>query len=119
MATDPADIRPLPDDVAAELKRLVERWRQLPLDQALSYAAPLRAEAGELFERVARAHGRLTGPVEVPDLGPATALDQLMVAAFDVVQLGGDHDVVRQVLARVRSSIAAPATRHTGGGAGR
>ncbi len=85
--------------------RLAERWQQLPLDQALSYAGRLRIVAQELFDMVAGRDGSMVGdtcgPVDdrtekgtstgssaiVPDLGAAAALDQLRVAVYDATQL--------------------------------
>lgn len=68
----------LPAEVADDLTRLVRRWHQLPLDQALSVSAPVRA----LIERYAD----LVHPgIPVPDLGPAALPDQLTVLAYDAL----------------------------------
>jgi hypothetical protein len=60
---------------------VVERWRQLPLERALSYAGCVRALVQALAERVAAADGV---PVSVvPDRGPETLMDQLTVLVHD------------------------------------
>lgn len=76
-----ADGSPVPGAVAAELERVVRRWQQLPLDHALSYAPQVRGLAQEL------AHAFGAG-ARVRDLGPATALDQLVVTVFDACGAG-------------------------------
>jgi hypothetical protein len=60
---------------------MVERWRQLPLDHAFSYAGRVRALVQSLAERVAEANA-LPACV-VPDCGPATLMDQLTVLVHD------------------------------------
>ena len=60
---------------------MVERWRQLPLDRALSYAGLVHALVQSLADAVATANG--VGPSAVPDLGPATLMDQLTVLVHD------------------------------------
>ncbi|AKU15955.1 hypothetical protein [Luteipulveratus mongoliensis] len=95
---------PVPDDVAVELKRAVQRWHQLPLDRALAHATVLRALVQELADAVATADGR---PAEVvPDLGPRALPDQLTVMAYDVCQLDlqGDLSLARR-LVDVRRSL--------------
>ena len=52
-----------------ELQRVVERWRQLPLDHALSRMPVVRPVVQGLADAVADVEGR--PHVEVPDLGPA------------------------------------------------
>lgn len=79
---------PVPDVVATELERVARRLHQLALDHALSHAPALRALAEELAEELAGSlrgpdEGRPPGPVELRDLGPATALDQLRVCIHD------------------------------------
>jgi len=71
-----------------ELQRLVERWRQLPLDQALSRMPVVRPVVQGLADAVADAEGR--PHAEVPDLGPGTVMDQLTVMAYDAAQAGLD-----------------------------
>ena len=73
---------PVSEEAGAELQRLVERWRQLPLDRALSYSGPVRALVQSLADRGAQLSG--IPPAVVPDLGPATLMDQLTVMVYDV-----------------------------------
>lgn len=75
---------PVPDVVATELERVARRLHQLALDHALSHAPALRALAEELAGSLRGSdEGRSPGPVELRDLGPATALDQLRVCIHD------------------------------------
>ena len=60
---------------------MVRRWHQLPLDHALSYAGPVRALVQSLADQVGAATG--ARDAEVPDLGPATLMDQLTVMVYD------------------------------------
>ena len=60
---------------------MVERWRQLPLDHALSYDGCVRALVQALADRVAEANG--VPASVVPDCGPATLMDQLTVLVHD------------------------------------
>jgi len=60
---------------------VVRRWHQLPLDHALSYAGPVRALVQSLADQVGAATG--ARDAEVPDLGPATLMDQLTVMVYD------------------------------------
>jgi hypothetical protein len=75
---------PVPNQVSeveVELRRVVERWHQLPLDRALSQAGRVRALIQSLADAVAEATG--VQPSVVPDLGPATLMDQLTVLVHD------------------------------------
>jgi len=72
---------PVPEEVGAELQRVVQRWRQLPLDHALSYAGRVRALVQSLADQVAEATGVRASMV--PDCGPATLMDQLTVMVYD------------------------------------
>ena len=60
---------------------MVQRWHQLPLDRALSYADRVHALAQTLADQVAEATG--VAASEVPDCGPATLMDQLVVLVYD------------------------------------
>jgi hypothetical protein len=60
---------------------VVERWRQLPLDHALSYAGRVRALVQSLADEVAAATGVRASAV--PDCGPGTLMDQLTVMVHD------------------------------------
>ena len=89
-----------------ELRRLVERWQQLPLDQALSRMPAVRSVVQRLADVVADAEGR--PHVEVPDLGPAVVIDQLRVVVYDAQRSTGDDDVdlVFDELTRLRRKLA-------------
>jgi hypothetical protein len=75
---------PVPEDVSTELQRVVERWRQLPLDHALSCSGFVRALVQALADGVAEANG--VPASGVPDCGPATLMDQLTVLVYDASQ---------------------------------
>jgi len=72
---------PVSQEVSAELERVVGRWRQLPLDRALSYSPDVRALVQSLADGVAESTG--LPPAAVPDCGPATLMDQLTVMVYD------------------------------------
>lgn len=67
--------------ISTELRRVVERWQQLPLDQALARMPVVR----ELVQRLAdgAADAAAVPRVTVPDLGPAVVMDQLTVLVHD------------------------------------
>lgn len=71
-----------------ELGRLVERWQQLPVDQALSRTPAVRPVVQQLADAVADVEGRPRVPV--PDLGPGVVMDQLTVMVFDAAEAGLD-----------------------------
>ncbi|MHB8184545.1 MAG: hypothetical protein ACYDDU_00400 [Dermatophilaceae bacterium] len=71
----------MPREVSTELQRVVERWRQLPLNHALSQAGRVRALVQSLADGVAEANGVPLSAV--PDCGPATLMDQLTVMVYD------------------------------------
>jgi hypothetical protein len=71
-----------------ELQRVVERWRSLPLDHALSRMPVVRPVVQRLADAVADSDGR--PPVPVPDLGPRVVMDQLTVMVFDAAEAGLD-----------------------------
>ena|GEM_PF-309259 len=99
--TEPGTPRsPVRQEVATELQRVVDRWRQLPLDHALSYAGRVRALVQSLADAVAMGDGMgdamrdgmgngmangapAPSVPAVPDLGPATLMDQLTVLVHD------------------------------------
>lgn len=72
----------MPQEVAVELRRVVERWQQLPLDHASSRMPLVRDLVQALADRVAEQGGR--SPVPLPDLGPAVVIAQLRVMVHDV-----------------------------------
>jgi hypothetical protein len=75
----------VPQEVSAELQRVVRRWQQLPLDRALSCMPRVRLLLDHLAAATAIAG---TPPAAVPDLGPASAMDQLTVLAYDACEAG-------------------------------
>jgi hypothetical protein len=71
---------PVPQEVSDELRRVVRRWQQLPLDRALSCLPAVREVLDDLAGRA------------VPDLGPAVVMDQLTVLVYDACAAGmGDR----------------------------
>lgn len=72
----------VPQEVSTELKRVVERWQQLPLDHALSRMPLAREVVQALADRVAGSRGGASRTV--PDLGPAVVMDQLTVMVHDL-----------------------------------
>ncbi|MBK8470212.1 MAG: hypothetical protein WAR57_13330 [Candidatus Phosphoribacter sp.] len=102
MATDLREPRLVPDPVRDELDRLAERWRQLPLDQALGVSEVVLATAQRLADEVAARTGM--PPAHLPDLGPAVVLDQLRVQAYDAVQAAMDGDLADR-LAQLRRAL--------------
>jgi hypothetical protein len=84
---------------------VAERWRQLPLDHALSRMPLTLALVQQLADLVAGLRGRPAQ--QVPDLGPAVVMDQLTVMVYDLyaTQPGTDRaDVVSQ-LSGIRKSL--------------
>jgi hypothetical protein len=88
-------VSPVPTQVGAELERVVRRWQQLPLDRALERSGAVRRLVQQLADRADLADlagrggsGRRSGDrmpsALVPDLGPATLMDQLTVMVHDV-----------------------------------
>ncbi len=66
----------MPQEVSAELRRVLERWRTMTPVQSEVGALPMRALVGDL----ARESG---AQVPVPDLGPHVLPDQLAVVVHD------------------------------------
>ena len=81
-------IDPRSEAVRLELRRVAQRWQQLPLGHATSCAPAARSAAERLLQ---------DGPL--PDLGPAAALDQLRVASFEACRDGRDDDVLTELTA--------------------
>ncbi|WP_020144933.1 hypothetical protein [Terracoccus sp. 273MFTsu3.1] len=99
---------PTPHEVSDELRRVVERWHQLPLDHALSRMPSVRALVQSLADRVAAARGASGSDAPpVPDLGPAVVMDQLAVMLFDLFRAEPDADprVVAEGLAGIRRAL--------------
>jgi hypothetical protein len=82
---------------------VVERWRQLPLDRALSYAGRVRALVQSLADGVAAVDG--VPASLVPDLGPATLMDQLTVMVHDASRAGLTSTLAED-LATLRRELA-------------
>jgi hypothetical protein len=83
----------VPQEVAAELRRVVLRWQQLPLEDATSAVPQVRRVFGEL------------GGAAVPDLGPAVVMDQLTVLVYDACD-SGRVDGLGARLAELRHELA-------------
>ena len=66
---------------------MVQRWRQLPLDHALSCVPAVRALLDELA-LLPTSPGKDTSGAVVPDLGPAVLMDQLAVLVYDACLAG-------------------------------
>ncbi len=106
MTVTPGD-SPIPPGVAVELKRVVERWHQLPLDRALPCVPVVLEAVQRLADRAAVAGGHPEGAPPVPDLGPAVVMDQLAVVVHDVCALSPrreDADVAG-LLAGIRHAV--------------
>ncbi|MGB8383627.1 MAG: hypothetical protein WCG47_20655 [Dermatophilaceae bacterium] len=93
---------PVPQGVQDELRRLGERWQQLPRTQALRYAGRVHALVQALADRVAQA--QRAPSVDVPDLGPAVVMDQLRVLAYDAAA-AGVGDGLEEALAALRRAL--------------
>jgi hypothetical protein len=104
MTVSQTPVSPVPADVGTELQRVVERWRQLPLAHALSYAGRVRALVQSLADRVAAATGDPAS--EVPDLGPATLMDQLTVMVYDASATATRSTAARSIATGATSTLA-------------
>ena len=71
---------------------MVQRWRQLPLDHALSCVPAVRS----LLVDLAGDDAHL-----LPDLGPAVVMDQLAVLVHDAYEKGGQGVVTDSLAARL------------------
>jgi hypothetical protein len=60
---------------------VVQRWHQLPLEQALLHADQVRSLVQSLADAVAEANG--FSAAFVPDCGPGVLMDQLTVMVLD------------------------------------
>jgi hypothetical protein len=83
----------VPPEVAEELRRVVLRWQQLPLDRATQCLPQVRRLLDDLA--VAR----------VPDLGPAVAMDQLTVLVYDACE-AGDQEALAARLVELRRDLS-------------
>ncbi|HEY7719644.1 MAG TPA: hypothetical protein VH915_12845 [Pedococcus sp.] len=84
---------PVPPEVAEELRRVAQRWQQLPLGHALSCMPRLRALLDDL------------AGTSVPDLGPAVVVDQLTVLVHDACAAGESAGLAER-LAGLRRELA-------------
>ena len=87
---------PVPQEVSAQLQRVVRRWQQLPLDHALLCVPTVRALLVELAGDDA--------PL-LPDLGPGALMDQLTVLVHDACT-GGEVEAAA-LEHRLRDLLAA------------
>ena len=94
---------PVPEPVRTELARVEQRWRQLPLDRAERSAGAVREMVQRLADAVAERRGQ--DPWPVPDLGPATLMDQLGVMVYDASEVGLLEDLEGQ-LGDLRRALA-------------
>ena len=81
---------------------MVRRWRQLPLDHAVSGMPRVRLLLEELAGRA------------VPDLGPAVLMDQLTVLVYDACEAGRCEGLDER-LATLRRSLTEPGRGGPGG----
>lgn len=99
---------PVPAAARTELERLGRRWQTLPLAQALLAAPALRQLAQQYADELATHADRPGEPAaQIPDLGPATSYDQLVVLVYEVARsrAGRDRDALVEDLARVRREL--------------
>jgi hypothetical protein len=100
---------PVPQEVSDELGRVVERWRQLPFDHALSRMSLTADLVQRLADDVAESRNRARE--QVPRLGPAVLMDQLTVmvhdhcAAFDAARPGTRVSDVAAELSGIRQAL--------------
>ncbi|MDQ2782166.1 MAG: hypothetical protein M3Y26_06475, partial [Actinomycetota bacterium] len=80
----------------------VERWRQLPLDHALSRMPVVRALIQQLADSAAEEEGRARIPV--PDLGPSVVMDQLTVMVHDAAS-GAGAEAMADRLVELRRAL--------------
>jgi hypothetical protein len=98
---------PVPQEIATELQRVVQRWQQLPLDRARSHSRQVRALVQSLADGVAEVTGMPASTV--PDCGPATLMDQLTVLVYDTYPAAVSSPqatTLRQDLADLRHQLA-------------
>lgn len=87
---------PVPQGVADELRRVVRRWQQLPLDHALRCVPAVRQVLADLAP---------ADVPDVPDLGPAVVMDQLTVLVYDACG-AGRAEGLEAALAGLRRQLA-------------
>ncbi len=90
---------PIPQQARTELERLARRWQQLPLDRALAHVPAILELAQQYADAARRActaqdlGAGEAGPDTLPDLGPASVIDQLTVTAYDLMSLDRAPDL--------------------------
>jgi hypothetical protein len=89
----------VPPEARLELDRIRRRWAELPLERADAGRPVLRGLLARLAERSADGAGH-----EVPDLGPAVAVDQLAVLVWDAYAVGRGHGIP-ELLAALRRDL--------------
>ncbi|GAB78019.1 hypothetical protein SAMN05421595_0535 [Austwickia chelonae] len=106
------------DAIRAELERLGRWWRTLPLPQALVRVAILRSYAQSCADECADLLGR--PQEELPDLGPATLWDQVMVVTYDLSALRGADgpDALAKRLVLLRRQVTGQVGQRTSGKSG-
>ena len=75
----------MPAGVRVELKRLAERWSQLPIDRALRHVDAVHAYALDLAVADARGRGQPAGlaATVLGDPRPERVIDQLAAVLYD------------------------------------
>jgi len=84
---------PVGESARTEINRLAHRWHSLPVGHARSAGVLAREVAAEWLGE------------PLPDLGPATALDQLRVAVYEQARSGADDTVLGERLAQLRRAV--------------
>lgn len=101
---------PVPQGVADELRRVVQRWQQLPLDHALRCVPDVRDVIARLVTLgITEGAGAEVPRPRVPDLGPAVVMDQLTVLVYDACAADsspGRAAEVQTLLAGLRRTLA-------------
>lgn len=104
----------VPTQVGTELERVVRRWQQLPLDRALECSFAVRALVQQLADLAdtagrggsgGRSGDRMPSAL-VPDLGPATLMDQLTVMVHDACAADAMSETeLAEALSRLRRQL--------------
>lgn len=96
---------PRPAPIVAELARIEGHWRVLALRTAQQHAPRLREAARRLADALDPAPNQ--PGAQLPDLGPATALDQLRVTVYDACAAGAvPIERLEELLADLRRGLA-------------
>ena len=84
----------VPPEARVELDRIRRRWSELPVERADAGMPLLRRLLADLGERSAP-----SATDQVPDLGPAVAVDQLAVLVWDAYAAGRGHGIPERLTA--------------------